>query len=65
MTNVVFCNNNNKKNPDVSTKRKGVNSECNHYKTSSHSIKVVLKDIADLEFFLIKPMGNLYTVLLK
>lgn len=64
MTDVVFCNN--KKNPDVSTKRKGVNSECNHYKTSSHPIKVVLKDIADLEFFfLIKPMGNLYTVLLK
>lgn len=49
MTDVVFCNN--KKKPDVSTKRKGVNSECNHYKTSSHSIKVELKDIADLEIF--------------
>lgn len=57
MTDVVFCNNK-KKTPDVSTKRKGVNSECNHYKTSSHSIKVVLKDIADLEFFFNQAHGK-------
>lgn len=57
MTDVVFCNNK-KITPDVSTKRKGVNLECNHYKTSSHSIKVVLKDIADLEFFFNQAHGK-------
>lgn len=56
MTDVVFCNN--KKKTWCKHKAHGVNSECEQYKTSSHSIKVVLKDIADLEFFFNQAHGK-------
>lgn len=40
-----------KKKFDVSIKCKGVNLECNYYKILLYLIKVVFKDIVDLEIF--------------